>query len=247
MATPRKVVKKKQPPKPSRVVKDAEIDKDANTEAIESKDASGSKPKIHAKVVHVLVSIGTEDRKRTHEEFVKDIEERLDFVKYGQKGLHGAVTGGYYILDGKVCLPEDYDPKTGTFKKGATPPVWAGGPRKSNVKALSSREQMEQDKINLSSDAYDRKYQIGKYAPKENKGRVITPAEQQARLEEYKKEKLRKEEAELEEILGDEEAIVEVTSASASRAIKRLKSSKGKKRVVKKAAAPKKVVRRVKK
>lgn len=234
-----------------RVVKDAEIDKGATQDAIDSGDASkGGKPKIHAKVVHVLVSIGTEDRNRSHEKMVEDVRKKLGLVPYGQKGLHGSVTGGYYILDGQVCLPDDYDPKTGTFKEGAVPPTWAGGPKPSRM--TGSREQMENDKINLSSDAYDRKYSIGKYAPKVPKSQraeshAAHTQRMRAERDAKKAESLRAEEEEIEEILDDEEALNEAASASVKRAVKKLKSTP-KKRVVKKAAAKKttgrKVVRR---
>lgn len=245
MAT-RKVVKKAassaSKPAVHRVVKDAEIDKPANTDAIESKDASkGGKPKIHAKVIHVLVSIGTEDRNRTHEKMVADIQKKLGLVPYGEKGLHGSVTGGYYILDGKVCLPGDYDPKTGTFKPGAVPPSWAGGPKPSRL--LNSQEQMAEDAKKLSSDAYDRKYSLGKYEPKPvDRSKLITPAQQKAKLAEYKASKLREEEAEIEDILDDDEALEAAASASQKRAIKKLTTTK--KRVIKKPAAKKRTVTR---
>jgi hypothetical protein len=255
----RKVIAKKSASKApaKRVVKDAEIDPDANTEAIESKDAGG-KPKIHAKVVTIMFSVGTEDRNRSFEDFVEDIQKKIGVVprvKNGKRapGIHATATGGYYILDGKVCRPEDYDKKKGTFKKGAVPPTWAGGPKKTPLTGIGGN-QMHEDAKNLSSDAYDRKYGLGKYKP-ENKAKLITPAMQKEMLEEWKLKKAREKDAELEEFDWDEsdvedtEKLVKEADASASRAIKALKSS-SKKRVVKKkspAPAQKKTVRRVKK
>lgn len=86
-------------------------------------------PKISAKhvdvQVHMQVSVGTPDRQRSIEDFEADIVKAMREVV----GAHNVtVSRPYYILDGKVCLPEDYDPATGNFKEGAVPPAWAGGP-----------------------------------------------------------------------------------------------------------------------
>jgi hypothetical protein len=217
---------------------------------IYSGEAPKGKPKIHAKSVSLIVSIGTSDRNRTHEKFVEEILKRLKPVPRGEEGLHVSITGGHYILDGKVCLPDDYDPKTQNFKAGAVPPVWAGGPRKSRV--MSTQQQMEEDKVALSSDAFDRKYSIGKYAPKKTQSKIITPAEQKARLEQWRLDKQRKADAEIEDFEWDESDVLDdkklskTADKSASDAVKKLKGTK--KRVVKKPASKptKKVVRRKK-
>lgn len=220
-----------------RVTKDAEIDNDANNKAIKSKDSSSKRPKIHAKVVQVSVSIGTHDRGRSYEDFVEDVTSRLNGVPYGEEGNHVAVTGGYYILDGKVCLPDDYDEKRGTFKEGTTPPSWAGGPSRNPRTGLSSMQsQMEKDVQNLSSDAYDKKYGIGKYAPaKADRSRLITPEMQRKMREEDKRKKEAKEDEDIEEIewdendVGDDEKLGAISDESAKKAVKTLKSSKKRK------------------
>jgi hypothetical protein len=81
--------------------------------------------KQHAKVLRFEVSVGAEDADRTIEEFERDIRDGLDLVK----SINNVTTsGGYYIVDGKVCLTKDYDKNTQNFKHGATSPQWAGGP-----------------------------------------------------------------------------------------------------------------------
>lgn len=90
------------------------------------------RPKIHAKHIDVMVSVGTDDRERTIEDFKRDVDRALREVA---RAHNVVITRPYYILDGKVCLPEDYDSVTQSFKKGATPPAWAGGPTESEKRA----------------------------------------------------------------------------------------------------------------
>lgn len=103
-------------------------------------------PKIHAKHVDVhvswMVSVGTEDRERSIEDFQRDVEAAIQEVA-GAKRV--TITRPYYILDGKVCLPEDYDPETQWFKEGATPPPWAGGP------SDAERRRAEQEKARIEA------------------------------------------------------------------------------------------------
>jgi hypothetical protein len=262
----RKVAKKKsasvpsRPKKQTRVVPDALTSGEANDEAIDSKDASKvtKKPKVHAKVVSLIVSIGTEDRKRSHEDFLAHIMKKLGAVKASDPsgnrnpGIHATPTGGYYILDGKVCLPEDYDKKTGTFKKGATPPTWAGGPKHNST--VGAGNQFQYDLAHLSSDEYDKKYKVGKYTPKPDMSRLITPEMQKERREQWRKEKQQREEEGLDEFdwdEGDVEDTKKLSAAadeSAKRAIKRMKSASKKpvKKTIKK-SPQKKTVKRIKK
>jgi hypothetical protein len=237
----------------------------ANEQARVSGDASSKgKPKIHAKSVSIIVSIGTEDRGRSIEDFMKEIEKRLKPVPYGEEGIHMTPTGGYYILDGKVCLPEDYDPKTGTFKKGAVPPPWAGGPKTIATTTGATQQQMIDDARNLSEDEYAKKYKIGKYRQVGTGGPIITPEMQRQKIAEVKKAKQRKLDEEVEDFewevedLDDEDVLEAAATKSASRAVKKMTTAKKPtKKIVKKTtktvAKPtakksvKKPVRRVKK
>jgi hypothetical protein len=69
----------------------------------------------------VIASSGDKDRERTYEQYLGDIRNALATIGVD----HVTPVGGYYIIDGKVCLPEDYDPETQNRKPGTRPPVWA--------------------------------------------------------------------------------------------------------------------------
>lgn len=91
----------------------------------------------HAKVVRMEISIGKEhgEDERTVEAFIDSIREAL--TSNPEVGAHNVtVNGAYYILDGKVCLPADYDPAQKDRKPGTYPPSWAGGPEPSKTKAV---------------------------------------------------------------------------------------------------------------
>lgn len=95
--------------------------------------------KQHAKVLRFEISIGAEDDSRTLEEFEADIREALVNGMRGEPVHNVTLQGGYYIIDGKVCLPTDYDPATKNRKPGTFPPVWAGGPdpKKSHLQLVT--------------------------------------------------------------------------------------------------------------
>lgn len=79
--------------------------------------------KQHAKVLVFMFSVGNDDRKRNLAQFEADIKKGLENLKAN----HITRTGGYYIIDGKVCLEQDYDEKTENYKPGKSAPPWAGG------------------------------------------------------------------------------------------------------------------------
>lgn len=91
--------------------------------------------KQHAKVVSVLVSVGSEDQDRSIEDLEAAI--RASLRKGAVRAKNVTVTQSYYIVGGKVCLPGDYDPERRDFKPGATPPGWAGGPTKQSPQAAT--------------------------------------------------------------------------------------------------------------
>lgn len=234
---------------------ETKFDKDRNTQAILSGDASDGKAKIHSKVVSLHLSVGTDDRARNIQDFIDDALKKLGVVPFGEDGTHAAVMGSYYILDGKVCLPEDYDEKKQTFKKGATPPTWAGGPKPSSAVASASQEQMARDAKELSSDDFDKKYKIGKYRQAGNGGTIITDEQKRAHLKSVREERLAKAEEDIPEFdwdeddVNDDEKLGAVADESAKEFTKKLKA---KKRVPKKRTGgthvkPKRTVKTVKK
>lgn len=271
MSTKRVVKKKSASKKPSRPelsthgksrVPDALENPEANVQ--QTREPKSEKAKRVAKVLNISISIDDSDRKRTYEKFVEDVKKSLGAVEPpwidddGNRipGPHVAVTGGYYILDGKVCRPEDYDKKLQGFKTGATPPSWAGGP---SAPATQFR-QMDWDLQNLTSDEYDQKYGLGKYAPKpawtesnsEHMNRMKTQRAEAKRVREAQEDEgLEEFDWEDEDVLDDAK-MGKVADKSASAAVRKMKGSKGKKRVVKNAKKPakktaaKKVVRRKK-
>lgn len=119
------------------------------------------RPEIHAKQITILVSVGTEDRERSHEKFVEDVLKAIKSSRTANVKRATAVSG-YYILDGKVCLPSDYDPETQNFKPGATPPAWAGGP--SPTRTVVERTGPVAPKFNsrISKEEADRRIAAGK-------------------------------------------------------------------------------------
>jgi hypothetical protein len=97
---------------------------------------SEPKVKIHAKHLSLMITVGTEDRERSLEQFEQDVREALEAANV--KGV--TKSNAYYILDGKVCLPESYSTEEQDFLPGATPPAWAGGPAKSPAKVVDLTE-----------------------------------------------------------------------------------------------------------
>lgn len=83
--------------------------------------------KQHAKVLRFELTVGADDSDRTIEQFEADIRAALTQIN-GTPIHNTTLQGGYYIIDGKVCLTQDYDPTTKNRIPGTFPPVWAGGP-----------------------------------------------------------------------------------------------------------------------
>lgn len=130
----KKVAKAQEPTKyramfaetPEQQVDETQPVKSLNREVLDFKKTKPAE-KI-SKVLSVHISIGNDDSDRSWEDFLEDVKKKIGATPYGQPGIHLSTMGGYYILDGVVCLPGDFDPKTRTFKPGKFPPPWAGGP-----------------------------------------------------------------------------------------------------------------------
>lgn len=91
----------------------------------------------HAKVVRIEVSIGKDDDDRTIEQFIAAIRYML--TEPAEVAAHNVTLhGGYYLIDGHVCLPEDYDPATKDRKPGTYPPEWAGGPARAKPEPVAA-------------------------------------------------------------------------------------------------------------
>lgn len=105
------------------------------TEAQEQTDVETdavSYEKQHAKVLRFEISVGKDDDDRTIEDFEKAIRDALASDEVNAHNV--TYQGGYYIIDGKVCLVQDYDHASKNRKPGTYPPPWAGGPDPKTVK-----------------------------------------------------------------------------------------------------------------
>jgi hypothetical protein len=86
----------------------------------------------HGKVLRFEISVGNDDDVHTIEQFEQAVRMALNSAVDDGRNWFTFNTlttmGSYYIIDGKVCLPHDYDPATKNRKPGTFPPSWAGGP-----------------------------------------------------------------------------------------------------------------------
>lgn len=87
--------------------------------------------------VTIMVALGKGDP-RSIEQVREDIKDDLKNGKTQAKLVTNL--GGYYLVDGKVCLPDDYDPNTRGFKPGAHPPLWAMAPDEREILKRIERE-----------------------------------------------------------------------------------------------------------
>jgi hypothetical protein len=248
-ASKKPVVKKPEKGVDRRQLHEEFVDKTNEALMIRNGGATGKEPpaKMVAKSMSIIVSVGNDDRDRSLEDFITAVKEALQNSKKVQgkgRGARVTPTVSYYIVDGKVCLSVDYDKKRQNFKKGSTPPAWAGGPSPTRVvSALAGRPQAPEPRTR-SAKEFDAKYGKGGVAPG-----TITPAMQKEFLAKSKASK----DDELEEFdwepgdVLDDSKMASAADESASRAIKRVVKSKktSAKKTTKKQPA-KKTVRRKK-
>lgn len=94
----------------------------------------------HAKVLRFEISVSKEDDATTIEQWETYlravIQEANDDSGRPFTFKNFVTSAGYYIIDGKVCMPQDYDPMTRNRKPGTFPPLWAGGPNEQERKSL---------------------------------------------------------------------------------------------------------------
>lgn len=100
--------------------------------AAEEKKSDSGKPvqKVLQFRMDVMVSNGNGDRGTSFEEFQSVIRE---MIKERYPTAQFTPSGGYYLIDGKVCRPTDFDWETMDRKPGTYPPLWS----------LTAQEQME--------------------------------------------------------------------------------------------------------
>lgn len=202
------------------------------------KKKKASKPKLHSKNVSLMVSVGKDDRDRNIEDFVSDLRELLGAVPYGQDGIHLTVARSYYVVDGQVCLPEDYDEETQNFKPGTGPPPWAGGDK--TPQNLSPSKQVQHDSHTLPRKEFDKKYGLVENGETYMPG-TITPSMQRKDREEEKRKKEEQEKKESKPVEDIEKV------AKSKKVVKKKAKSATKAAEEQIAGKPKKKIRRVKK
>lgn len=191
---------------------------------IDKKEVVTGKAQRISKVVSLHFSVGDEDRVNTIEQMVKSIMALLKPAPYGKPGLHVTQTGAYYILDGVVCLPADYDSQKQQMLDGHFPPPWAGGPSPQHKATKTDISGGKYDRPTLSAAEFDKKYK-GKGNPS-----VIKPVNDD----------------ELQEIEWDESTVDDIDAAKevANKAVENARRTLKIKKVAK--PQPKRVVRRAK-
>lgn len=216
-------------------VSDTQIVWSANMDA-QKYGIDNSKPaKILSKVISLQVSVGSYDRGRSIEDLIKEIKTKLGAVAFGNDGIHASVLGSYYVLDGKVCQPADYDPKKQNFRDGALPPSWAGGPLPSKTVKPRVAESSNSSAA-ISAQNYDKKYGPG--------GSPTARAKIAEQKEALRRRKEGPSDDELEDLdidfdfLDDDDAVEEVAAKSQRAAVRKI--TKTKKTVVKRVIAKKK-------
>lgn len=102
----------------------------------------------HAKVLRFEISVGKRDDETILEEFERYVRSALSAASQDDGDPlefdHLTLLGGYYIIDGHVCLADDYDPLTRNRKPGTYPPSWAGGPKSGERPAAVVRDEPEE-------------------------------------------------------------------------------------------------------
>lgn len=85
------------------------------------------------------ISQGNDSRNILYEEFMERIQKAI-LAEFPDARVTS--TGGYYLIDGKMCRHMDFDPKTMDRKPGTFPPSWsvAGDEKKAALLAERAEE-----------------------------------------------------------------------------------------------------------
>jgi len=121
-----------------------------------SSSAAKQKPaekKLVQKHVHVearigiMASSGDQYKDESIEEFIDKFRKFAEETWPGR--LNFTVVGNYYIVDGKVCRPEDFDRESMDRKPGTFPPSWSltGDEKKEALNAEKIEEQAQYKEI----------------------------------------------------------------------------------------------------
>lgn len=118
----------------------------------------------HAKVIRLEVSVGKNDADRTLDELLDAVRAALKAAPVAAHNI--TVQGSYYIIDGKVCLPDDYDHDQRDRKPGTYPPTWAGGPTVQEKAAATFVEDKPREFVPVQADPHKRRDPITGVKPR---------------------------------------------------------------------------------
>lgn len=110
----------------------------AKPEPVKPKSVVGKTVELKVEIT-IWVDAGADDG-RSIEQFRDDVKQALTDPDGVVRAKRVTNTGGYYLVNGKVCLPDDYDPKTRGFKPGAHPPLWAMSADERAIQARIEKE-----------------------------------------------------------------------------------------------------------
>lgn len=108
------------------------------------KTAAAAKKTIVQKQIQAQVRFIVSNGDKYREESIEDLIEAFrQFTKERWPGANFTPVGSYYLVDGKVCRPEDFDRKTMDRKPGTFPPSWSlqGEDKKESILAERNAEQ----------------------------------------------------------------------------------------------------------
>lgn len=125
---PRREAKKGLPKKPEKKEHRALVQKNINVE-------------VYARQ-RLILGQGDGNREVLMEEFLTRLQKAV-FAEFGEDAVRITNAGCYYLVDGKVCRIEDFDPKTMNRKPGTMPPSWAAEGEEKKLAILFEREQYE--------------------------------------------------------------------------------------------------------
>jgi hypothetical protein len=103
--------------------------------------------------VRLVISQGNNHRDLLHGAVVDRLKEIITqewpAAEDGTRGALVTPTGGYYLIDGVVCLVADFDPETMDRKPGTLPPSWSLGPGDEKKAAiLAERNEVQKNWTN---------------------------------------------------------------------------------------------------
>lgn len=116
------------------------------------KQDSGSAVQKQLKIqLTFLASYGDNHRAELYEEVLEKIKKLIKDEwpdTPDGRGVNFTSVGGYYLVNGKVCLVQDFDPETMDRKPGTHPPSWASQGDEKKEAILAERNEAQRQIAN---------------------------------------------------------------------------------------------------